>query len=90
MFSLFSACIDHPRHKSIVASPILGFCVGHRTVLLPQVKPQLTLVSEVKITVFAMIRLLSGVNAHVALEGLQVAEVSAADLTRVRLLSSVD
>lgn len=58
--------------------------------LLPQVKPQLTLVSEVKVAFFTMIRLLSGVNAHVALERLQVAEVSSTDLTGVRLLSGVD
>lgn len=37
-----------------------------------------------------MIRLLSGMNAHVALKRLKVAEVSPADLTRVRLLSCVN
>lgn len=37
-----------------------------------------------------MIRLLPSVNAHVALERLQVAEVRAADLAGVRLLSGVD
>lgn len=37
-----------------------------------------------------MIGLLSSMNAHVALERLQVAEVGAADLTGVWLLSSVD
>lgn len=58
--------------------------------LLPEVKPQLTLVSEVEVTFFTMIRLLSGVNAHVALERLKVAEVCSTDLTRVRLLSCVD
>lgn len=58
--------------------------------LLPQVKPQLALVSEVEVAFFTMIRLLSGMNAHVALERLEVAEVSSTDLTRVRLLSCVD
>lgn len=37
-----------------------------------------------------MIGLLSRMNAHVALERLQVAEVRAADLAGVRLLSGVD
>lgn len=37
-----------------------------------------------------MIGLLSSMNAHVALERLQVAEVRAADLAGVGLLSSVD
>lgn len=37
-----------------------------------------------------MIRLFSRMNAHVALERLEVAEVCATDLTRVRLLSRVD
>lgn len=37
-----------------------------------------------------MIRLLSGVNAHVALERLKVTEVSSADITRIRLLSCVN
>lgn len=37
-----------------------------------------------------MIRLLSRVNAHVALQRLKVAEVSPADLAGVRLLSCVD
>lgn len=37
-----------------------------------------------------MVGLLSSVNAHVALERLQVAEVRAADLAGIRLLSGVD
>lgn len=37
-----------------------------------------------------MIRLLSGMNAHVALERLKVAEVCSTDLTRVWLLSRVN
>lgn len=37
-----------------------------------------------------MVGLLSRVNAHVALERLEVAEVRPADLAGVRLLSSVD
>lgn len=37
-----------------------------------------------------MVGLLSRVDAHVALERLEVAEVCPADLTGVRLLSGVD
>lgn len=37
-----------------------------------------------------MIRFLSGVNAHVALKGLEVAEVCSTDLTGIRFLSGVD
>lgn len=37
-----------------------------------------------------MVRLLPRVDPHVALERLKVAEMRAADLTRVRLLPSVD
>lgn len=51
---------------------------------------QLTLVSEVEVTFFTMIRLLSGMDAHVALECLKVAEVRSTDLTRVRLFSCVN
>lgn len=58
--------------------------------LLPQVEPQLTLVSEVQVTFFTMIRFLARMDAHVALERLKVAEVRPADLAGVRLLSRVD
>lgn len=68
---------------------ILSLGVSDCTVLLSQMKPQLTLVSEVEVTLFTMIRLLPGVNAHVALERLKVAEMCATDLTRVRFLSGV-
>lgn len=37
-----------------------------------------------------MIRLLSGMNAHVALERLKVTEVRSTDLTRVRFLPRVN
>lgn len=75
----------------VAGSPaILSLGVGDGAVLLSEVKPQLTLVSEVEVTFFTMIRLLSGMNAHVALERLKVAEVCATDLTWVRLLSRVN
>lgn len=81
----------HQACDSAAGTPtILSLGVGDCAVLLPQVKPQLTLVSEVEVTFFTMIRLLSSMNAHVALERLKVAEVSPTDLTRVRLLSRVD
>lgn len=53
-------------------------------------EPQLTLMSEVQVTIFTMIRLLPGVYAHVALQSLKVAEVRSTDLTRVRLFSGVN
>lgn len=68
---------------------VLSLGVGDGTVLLPEMKPQLTLVSEVQVTFFTMIRLLSGMNTHVTLERLKVAEVCSTNLTRVRLLSCV-
>lgn len=37
-----------------------------------------------------MVRLLSGVDAQVALERLQVSEACSTDLTRIRLLTRVD
>lgn len=78
-------------HNQVGGSPaILSLGVGDGTVLLPEMKPQLTLVSEVQVTFFTMIRLLSGVNAHVALERLKVAEVRSTDLTGVRLLPRVN
>lgn len=78
------ACVD------VAGNPaILSLGVSDCAVLLSQMKPQLTLVSEVEVTFFTMIRLLSSMNAHVALERLKVAEVSSTDLTRVRFLSCV-
>lgn len=75
----------------VTGSPaILSLGVSDGAVLLSEVKPQLTLVSEVEVTFFAMIGLLSSMNAHVALECLKVAEVCSADLTRIRLLSCVN
>lgn len=81
----------HQSCDDVAGSPaILSLGVSDRTMFLSEVKPQLTLVSEVKVTFFTMIRLLSGMNAHVALERLKVAEVCSTDLTRVRLLSRVN
>lgn len=100
--------------------------VGDGAVFLAQVKAQLTLVAEVKVTLLALennevhrlekkqmiryslificfffkfsfsvfvthsVRLLSGVNAQVALQGLQVAEAGATGVARVRLLPGMD
>lgn len=58
--------------------------------LLPQVKPQLALVTEMQLAVIALIWFLSCVNAGVTLQSLQVTEAGAAHLTGVRLLSRVD
>lgn len=81
----------HQACEHVARGPaVLSLGVGDRAVLLPQMKPQLTLVSEVEVTFLTMIRLFSCVNAHVALERLKVAEVSPTDLTGVRLLSCVN
>lgn len=75
----------------VAGSPaILSLGVGDCAVLLSEMKPQLTLMSEVEVTFFTMIRLLSGMNAHVAFKRLKVSEVCSTDLTRVRLLSCVN
>lgn len=77
--------------NDVAGSPaILSLGISDGAVLLSEVKPQLTLVSEVEVTFFTMIRLLSGMNTHVALERLKVAEMCSTDLTWVRLLSCVN
>lgn len=81
----------HQACNDVAGRPaILSLGVSDGPVLLSQVKPQLTLVSEVEVTFFTMIRLLSGMNAHVALERLKVTEVRSTDLTRVRFLPRVN
>lgn len=77
--------------EEVAGSPaILSLGVGDGAVLLSEVKPQLTLVSEVEVAFFTMIRLLSSMDAHVTLERLKVAKVRSTDLTGVWLLSCVN
>lgn len=64
--------------------------VGDGAVFLPQVEPQLAFVAEIHVALFTMIRLLSGVDADVALEGLQVSEAGPAGPARVRLFPCMD
>lgn len=69
---------------------VLNLGVSDRAVLLSEVESELALVAKVQVAFLTMVRLLSCVDAKVALEGLQVSEASPADLTGVRLLSCVD
>lgn len=81
----------HQARQEVAGSPaILSLGVSDGAVLLSEMESQLTLVSEVEVTFFTMIRLLSGMDAHVALECLKVAEVRSTDFTRVRLFSCVN
>lgn len=64
--------------------------VGDRAVLLSQMEPQLALMTEVQVTFLTAVRLLSGVDAQVALQRLQVSETCSTGVTWVRLFSGVD
>lgn len=69
---------------------VLHLGVGDGTVLLAQVKTQLAFVTEMQVTLLAMVRFLSRVDSQVALQSLKVPETGATDFTGIGLLASVD
>lgn len=69
---------------------VLHLGVGDGTVLLAQVKSQLAFVTEMQVTLLAMVRFLSCVDSQVALQSLKVPETGTTDFTGIGLLTSVD
>lgn len=69
---------------------VLHLGVGDGAVLLAQVKTELTFVTEMQVTLLAMVRFLSCVDSQVALQSLKVPESGATDFTGIGLLASVD
>lgn len=62
---------------------VLHLGVGDGTVLLAQVKTQLAFVTEMQVTLLAMVRFLSRVDSQVALQSLKVPETGATDFTGI-------
>lgn len=69
---------------------VLYLGVGDGAVLLAQMKSQLAFVTEMQVTLLAMVGFLSCMDSQVALQSLKVPEAGATNFTGVGLLTSVD